>query len=275
MIRRQMNAVKFRGYEEELHADNESQNRVSMATSIEVQTGNSTVSMQQEVAPNSLQHKTKTQVFKPKEDWDDSTVDSTVSKIRMKNRMEAMTRRERALAYAFSQQLRLCSKRRQTKCDGTEANMGSSWMERWMATRVAESYQAEDCMSRQNEKVTTGNKLLINKKILDLSFDGKESCGSNEVPVPKDVPGITMQAEKDGCKRSAKNKIQGTKQISRSRISPPQHHIQEHPKASKKDSPKEAAKDKRHKINHMERARKDTMSQRSPEVVTCESLKSG
>lgn len=39
------------------------------------------------------------------EDWDDSTVSSNVSKMRMQNRMEATTRRERALAYAFSQQV--------------------------------------------------------------------------------------------------------------------------------------------------------------------------
>ncbi|XLR00705.1 hypothetical protein S83_066903, partial [Arachis hypogaea] len=38
------------------------------------------------------------------EEWDDSTVSSYVSKMRMQNRMEASTRRERALAYDFSQQ---------------------------------------------------------------------------------------------------------------------------------------------------------------------------
>ena len=39
------------------------------------------------------------------EDWDDSTLDSTSSKMKIQNRLEAMTRRERALAYAFSQQV--------------------------------------------------------------------------------------------------------------------------------------------------------------------------
>jgi len=39
------------------------------------------------------------------EDWDDSTLSSNVSKMRMQDRMEAATRRERALAYAFSQQV--------------------------------------------------------------------------------------------------------------------------------------------------------------------------
>lgn len=41
------------------------------------------------------------------EEWDDSTVSSNISKMRIQNRLEATTRRERALAYAFSQQVRL------------------------------------------------------------------------------------------------------------------------------------------------------------------------
>lgn len=39
------------------------------------------------------------------EEWDDSTVSSNISKMRIQNRLEATTRRERALAYAFSQQV--------------------------------------------------------------------------------------------------------------------------------------------------------------------------
>ena len=40
------------------------------------------------------------------EEWDDSTVSSNVSRMRIQSRIEATTRRERALAYAFSQQVR-------------------------------------------------------------------------------------------------------------------------------------------------------------------------
>ena len=40
------------------------------------------------------------------EDWDDSTVSSTISKVRIQNRIEAATRRERALAYAIAQQVK-------------------------------------------------------------------------------------------------------------------------------------------------------------------------
>lgn len=39
------------------------------------------------------------------EEWDDSTVSSNVSRMRIQSRIEATTRRERALAYAFSQQV--------------------------------------------------------------------------------------------------------------------------------------------------------------------------
>lgn len=49
--------------------------------------------------------------FRVKEEWDDSTVSSNVSRMRIQNRIEATTRRERALAYAFSQQVRTCRDR--------------------------------------------------------------------------------------------------------------------------------------------------------------------
>jgi len=39
------------------------------------------------------------------EEWDDSTVSSNVSRMRIQSRIAATTRRERALAYAFSQQV--------------------------------------------------------------------------------------------------------------------------------------------------------------------------
>jgi hypothetical protein len=40
------------------------------------------------------------------QEWDDSTLSSNVLRMRIQSRMEATTRRERALAYAFSQQVR-------------------------------------------------------------------------------------------------------------------------------------------------------------------------
>ncbi|KAL2529978.1 Uncharacterized protein Fot_22579 [Forsythia ovata] len=88
-----------------------SPSRESMGTKIEVQTGNSSdiFSFQEEsiAVHHPVRHKSRAQVLKLQEDWDDSTVSSVISKMRIQNKMEAATRRERALAYAFSQQKRL------------------------------------------------------------------------------------------------------------------------------------------------------------------------
>ncbi|XP_068668228.1 protein IQ-DOMAIN 33-like [Aristolochia californica] len=60
-----------------------------------------------------------------KEEWNDSTVSSNIAKLRMQHRQEATTRRERALAYAFSQQLRTCtSKKKQAQSDSRQPNLG-------------------------------------------------------------------------------------------------------------------------------------------------------
>lgn len=44
-------------------------------------------------------------LFQLQEEWDDSTLSSDTLRVRIQNRLEASTRRERALAYAFSQQV--------------------------------------------------------------------------------------------------------------------------------------------------------------------------
>ncbi|GKV30775.1 hypothetical protein SLEP1_g39555 [Rubroshorea leprosula] len=137
--------------------------RGSLATSIEVQTGNS-VEVLSIAVKHRLQTKPRTQISKIKEDWDDSTVSSNVSQMRIQNRLEAMTRRERALAYAFAQQLRICSKRKQSRADG-EHNMSWSWLERWMATRIPESTVVEN----SNQRV------VIQKRVTDFAGEEKES----------------------------------------------------------------------------------------------------
>ncbi|KAL8088014.1 hypothetical protein AgCh_037962 [Apium graveolens] len=133
----------------------ESRRSGSTGTSIEFQTGNTTgvhsLRDKIEKMPQPLQIKGRRQGLKLKEDWNDSTVSSDILKLRMQNRLEATTRRERALAYAFSQQLRVCSKKKhsRSKSDVVESNMGWSWLERWMATR-----QKENCLldiTKQNE----------------------------------------------------------------------------------------------------------------------------
>lgn len=116
---------------EESFSGEESQGKVSMGTSLEVQTCSSVKApfFKRKRVSRTL-HKNNTQVLrikvsnqptnvkkkeknnhnmitqkKKQEDWDDSTVSSTISKSRIQSRIEAMTKRERALAYAFSQQV--------------------------------------------------------------------------------------------------------------------------------------------------------------------------
>ncbi|KAH6786532.1 hypothetical protein C2S52_006084 [Perilla frutescens var. hirtella] len=178
----------------------------SIGTSVEVQTGNSSdiFSIKQETSDvwrQEIRRRTGAQVLKIQEDWDDSTVSSVISKMRMQNRLEAATRRERALAYAFSQQLRICSKKKQNNnnnnnnsCSGSgsgndeEANMGWSWLERWMAARQPEINFIED-------SVADNRRTSVRKRMLDGAMEEKESCGSNEVSslvelcnLPKNLP---------------------------------------------------------------------------------------
>lgn len=84
----------------------------SVAASVEVHVGESLSNLRLSEDSASVQQRTTSQksrpppVFRVKEEWDDSTVSSNVSRMRMQSRIEATTRRERALAYAFSQQVR-------------------------------------------------------------------------------------------------------------------------------------------------------------------------
>ncbi|CAM8906218.1 unnamed protein product [Rhodiola kirilowii] len=145
----------------------------SVCTSLEVQTANS-------VTIFSVTQRANAQPFKLKEDWDDSTVSSNISKMRMQNRLEAMTRRERALAYAFSQQLRICSKKKASKSDNEETNTGWSWLERWMATRVRNE---DDFHTSKLHDTVISNKPIspAKTKSFESAKEEKESCGSNEV----------------------------------------------------------------------------------------------
>ncbi|KAG8371260.1 hypothetical protein BUALT_Bualt13G0069100 [Buddleja alternifolia] len=173
-----------------------SPSRESIGTSIEVQTGNSqsdifSIKEESVDVPRTMRNRARAQVLKLQEDWDDSTVSSVISKMRIQNKLEAATRRERALAYAFSQQLRICSKKRQSTGNGDEMNAGWSWLERWMAAREPEIRTMED------EKTSVVRKRIM----LDAAasaMEEKESCGSNEVSsllelnnslsFPKNVP---------------------------------------------------------------------------------------
>ncbi|XP_018447381.1 protein IQ-DOMAIN 33 isoform X2 [Raphanus sativus] len=166
---------------EESFSGEESQGKVSLGTSLEVQTCSSVKApfFKRKRVSRTLHNKNNTQVLRIKEDWDDSTVSSTISKSRIQSRIEAMTKRERALAYAFSQQLRICTKKKQVERNSEdESNIGWNWLERWMATRVPESTQVE---ARTN--IQMKSQRLVRKNT-SFSIAGElESCASNDIPL--------------------------------------------------------------------------------------------
>ncbi|KGN43462.1 protein IQ-DOMAIN 1 [Cucumis sativus] len=214
----------------------ESPSGESLRTSIEVQTGNSeafSVQDERTFLSNRVQQKSKTQLHRLKEEWDDSTVSSNVTKMRIQNRLEASTRRERALAYAFSQQLRICSKRKHSKSDVIEANMSWSWLERWMATRLPEGSSVETHTRKPSEVIDNNHRLMISQRLFDISAEEKESCGSNEVSVRS--INFSADALKNTDSNLAKNRSKGSSDISRRKTVPSLHFDGYFTKVSKRD----------------------------------------
>lgn len=75
--------------------------------------------------------------------------------------------------------------------------MSWSWLERWMATRLQDTSSVESHAMNQYENFTNDHKITIKTRFLDGSGgEEKESCGSNEVPIPFDNYSISSQEEK-------------------------------------------------------------------------------
>ncbi|PRQ52613.1 putative IQ motif, EF-hand binding protein [Rosa chinensis] len=253
LTRCQNERIKSEVGKQELIVGSESPSMESLGTSVEVQTGNSVEvhSIQEEnlAAQHRLtQQKARAQVLRLKEDWDDSTLSSNMSKMRMQNRMEATTRRERALAYAFSQQLRICSKKKHAKSDGTEQNMGWSWLERWMATRLPESssslVETPTSNIQQVEPIYSNQRVvMIRKRLFDGMGEEKESCGSNEVTVAFDNYSVTTEEENSSFNSVDQSRVKATKGVSRRKTTPSHECGKDYLKVSKKDCSREAEKD--------------------------------
>ncbi|PON56090.1 IQ motif, EF-hand binding site [Trema orientale] len=214
LARRQIEGIELKGGEKEQHiVGNGSPDRESLGTSLEAQMGNSVEVfsvVEERNAVRRMQLKLRTQVIK--EDWDDSTVSSNISKMRIQNRLEATTRRERALAYAFSQQLRICSKKKEMKSNGKEPHMGWSWLERWMATRLPESSSVESHAKKPVvESMYRNQRFRTNSGFLDIAGEEKESCGSNEVSLSFDGFSVKSANENEGCKPSRNRKTTRSK----------------------------------------------------------------
>ncbi|KAL8166825.1 hypothetical protein V2J09_008324, partial [Rumex salicifolius] len=74
------------------------------------------------------------------EDWVDSTQSKEKIEAGLQSKQEAAMRRERALAYAYSHQMRKNSKSTNpTFMDPNNPHWGWSWLERWMASRPWEA----------------------------------------------------------------------------------------------------------------------------------------
>nr|KJB42817.1 hypothetical protein B456_007G168800 [Gossypium raimondii] len=249
LARRRDTEIKRKDDKQETLTGTESPSRDTIGTSIEVQTGNSVeiflVQDESKGVHHRVQQKPKAQVLRIKEDWDDSMVSSNISKMRIQNKLEAMTRRERALAYAFSQQLRICSKRKQGKPDGMEQNMSLSWswLERWMATRVPDSSLGEN-NNKQFEPVDHNQRFVIRKGIIDGAGEEKESCGSNEVSIQLETLRAPTCKEKHRYSPS-KNRLKATRTISRRKTVPSYQPSKESNKVSKKDGSGERVKYKK------------------------------
>ncbi|XP_017249720.1 protein IQ-DOMAIN 33 isoform X2 [Daucus carota subsp. sativus] len=230
LARRHKEGLSLMDCKEKLVVGAESKRSNSVGTSIEVQTGNLTVQSFQEESESQLQrvqHKGRPQVLKLKEDWDDSTVSSNISKLRMQNRLEATTRRERALAYAFSQQLRVCSKKKHTRSESevVESNMGWNWLERWMATRQQDNCLTE--ITKQYEPLNRNQKTATRKRLLFDIGGEEESCGSNEVAIQLDnfsVPAFSK--EKEDYTKPLQDRLKPTS-VSRCKTLPRDHYSKE------------------------------------------------
>lgn len=100
-----------------------------------------------------IQEKRQLQAYnaKSQEEWDHSPATINELQAKLQNKQEAAMRREKALAYAFSQQLRVCTHRKnQTVGDCIDPNqphLGWTWLERWMAARPSDNTE-EDILKK-------------------------------------------------------------------------------------------------------------------------------
>lgn len=256
-LRRRNEELKSMESKNKVLSEIASPTRDSVGTSVEVQTGNSTkiFSTRAEIMAvhNRMKHKARARALKLKEDWDDSTVSSNIIKLRMQNRLEATTRRERALAYAFSQQLRICSKKKPNRSDETEINMGWSWLERWMATRSKENECFDSNKINQIEPDSINQRSSsMRKRFFDLPGEEMESCGSNEVSAQMVSDSFSTTKEKYNTK-TTKNRLKATRIVSKRKTVPSSPYPGGFSKSGKKECPKEEGRKKGKEVANNEK----------------------
>ncbi|KAL6874171.1 hypothetical protein ACP4OV_014253 [Aristida adscensionis] len=237
MARRQLQELKSRK-ERDGAEEPKSPTSASVAASVEVQVGESLSNLRLSDDSTSVHQRASQRsrpppppVFRVKEEWDDSTVSSNVSRKRIQSRIEATTRRERALAYAFSQQLRSCggggAKKRSARWpEQAEFNVGWSWLERWMAARPAEP--ADDCMSR-NADAGSARRVVVVRRRHDAAVEEKESCGSNDVSlsaVSFDGSSVAGGGRNGLHKPGGRSRLKGARNLPRRKVALSEHRLQ-------------------------------------------------
>lgn len=96
-----------------------------------------------------IQEKRQLQAYnvKSQEEWDHSTATIDELQAKLQNKQDAAMRREKALAYAFSQQLRVCAHRKNQTVgdciDPDQSHLGWTWLERWMAARPSDNIEED------------------------------------------------------------------------------------------------------------------------------------
>ncbi|KAL3513430.1 hypothetical protein ACH5RR_026147 [Cinchona calisaya] len=233
----------------------------SLGSSIKAQTGNSTCTSLVDVESINLcqpmQKRVRVQVPTLQEDWDDSTVSSTISNMRIQNRKEAATRRERALAYAFAQQLRVCSKTKCTKSNNLDVNKSWNWLERWMATRQQEYSFFSNKDSKRTELHSCNRQSFFRNKSMDATTE-EESCGSNDVSIQIDGVSVAPHTTQNHI-RPAKSKGKAVRSITKQQIGSSRKRLKE-AKASRTNFQAEAEKGSEDKFKQPG-SKKETKSQ--------------
>ncbi|GLJ47024.1 hypothetical protein SUGI_0992810 [Cryptomeria japonica] len=157
-----------------------------------------------------IQQKRQLHIYgaKSQEDWDHSLATLDELQAKLQNKQDAAIRREKALAYASLQQLRICGQRKNQQVVGPDCvhpdqhhHLGWTWLERWMATRPSDNTELEkDIKKNHHNNYLDDNKpdtltapqygkIKRNKK---KTID-KQTILSPNRPIPYNNP-ITMKS---------------------------------------------------------------------------------
>ncbi|XP_057438362.1 protein IQ-DOMAIN 2 [Lotus japonicus] len=143
------------------------------------------------------------------EEWDDSLQSKEQIEAKLLHKYEAATRRERAMAYAFTHQQNWKNSSRSTNpmfMDPTNPTWGWSWLERWMAARSYESRNLMDKELNDHSSVRSSSRSItggeINRSFARFQLNSEihspaasQNAGSPSFQ-PNSTPSRTASAKK-------------------------------------------------------------------------------